>query len=215
MKKQKEKKEDNLSWENVEKFLHEKTTSGNALAIIETEKIFSKVLEKLKFPGKTIDQKFSNLNPVISNFKELSRVREIYKNLISNTTSDYSLENLDIKKILTIYYKAIEDVTEFHKSKNKLSKKIKIYFNYYKNLITKNLKKIGLGIIIFFFLVFLLDSTDTGQSLVSFLVSLSHFIFSWVLFTVLLVGGIVIIIIGSFFYFDSRKKKKAQLRVEE
>jgi hypothetical protein len=207
------KEEEDFSWERVEKYLAEKTNSGNALAIIETEKIFQKVLEKLNCPGKTIDQKVQSLKSIISNYDELTRVRKIYQNLLTNT--GFALEKLDVKKILAIYYMAIEDITKYHTEKQGIIKKTKLYLNTYLPAPKKLLKNIGIGAIIFFFIIFLLDSTDFGRSLVGSLIVISHFIFSWVLFTVLLVGGIIIIIIGSFFYFESRKKKKSTLSVED
>jgi len=207
-----EKTETSLSWEPVERYLSEKTMSGNILAIIETEKIFAKVLEKLNIPGKTTDQKVLGLKSIITNFNELCQVRKIYKSLISNIGFD--LEKLDTKSILAIYYKAIQDVTYFYKEKKDPLKKIKMYFDAFFPHPKKMLKKISIGLALFFFAIFLLDSTNFGRSLVSFLVSLSHFIFSWVLFTVLVIGGVIIIILGSIFYFESRKKR-GKLRIEE
>jgi uncharacterized integral membrane protein len=201
-----------LSWEPVERYLSEKTMAGNSLAIIETEKIFTKVLEKLNFPGKTTDQKVRGLKRVISNFDELLQARKIYQGLISDV--GFSLEKLDVKSILTSYYKAIEDITRFYKDKKDPLKKIKIYFNVYFPRPKKTLKKAILGFILFFFTVFLLDSTNFGKAIVSFFVSIAHFIFSWVLFTVLIIGGVIIIVLGSIFYFESRKKK-GKLRIEE
>lgn len=207
----KNQKEENLTWNRVEKYLSENTESGNALAIIETEKIFQKVIDKLNFPGKSVDQKILSLKAVITNYNEFIRVRKIYQNLLTET--DFSLEKIDVKKILSIYYRAIEDITKYHTENKSIIKKLKIYFNTYIPSPKSLIKNIGLSIIAFFFVIFVLDSTDFGHSLVGSLITISHFIFSWVLFTVLLVGGIIIIIIGSFFYLESRKKKKSTLKI--
>ena len=210
----KTKNEERLSWGNVEKCLAENSTSGNALAIIETEKIFSKILNKSDFPGKDINQKILNLKSIISNHKELLRVRKIYTKLIESTSPGFDLENLDIRKILAIYYKAIENINNFNQAEGNLLKKIKIRLNYFYFLLKSNLKKVSIGTLIFFFLIFILDSTKIGNNIVTLFTAISHFIFSWILFTVLLIGGIIIIIVGSIFYFESRKKKK-QLRIED
>lgn len=209
---QEESEKTSLSWEPVEQYLSEKTMSGNILAILETEKIFAKVLEKLNVPGKTTDQKASSLKSIISNFSELSQARKIHHALISNI--GFNLEKLDTKSILAIYYKAIEDITRFYKEKKDPLKKLKLYLNVYFPHPKKTLKKIGVGLVLFFFTIFLLDSTNFGRALVSFLVSIAHFIFSWVLFTVLIISGVIIIVLGSIFYFESRKKK-TKLRIEE
>ncbi len=207
------KKEERLSWENVEKCLAENSTSGNALAIIETEKIFSKVLDKSNFPGKDTNQKILSLKSIISNYNELFRVRKIYAKLIESTSPGFDLENLDIRKILAIYYKAIEDINNFNQE-GTLFKKIRMYLSSYYLSFKNNIKNIGIGTLMFFFIIFILDSTKIGNNIVTLFVAISHFIFSWVLFTILLIGGIIIIIVGSLFYFESRKKKK-QLRIED
>lgn len=209
----KKSQEEKLSWENVEKCLSENSTSGNAMAIIETEKIFSKVLARSKFPGKDVNQKILNLKTVISNYKELLRVRKIYNKLVESTSPGFDLENLDIRKILAIYYKAIEDINEFNQSSS-FFKKIKIQLSNIYTYTKSNIKKIGITTLVFFFVIFLLDSTNIGNSIANLFITIAHFIFSWLLFTVLLVGGIIIIVVGSIFYFENRKKKK-QLRVED
>lgn len=202
-----------LSWEKVEQHIQEGTSSGNAMALVETEKIFAQVLKKLKFPGKTTDQRTEALKSVITDFNELTQARKIYKSLIGKI--DFELENLDIKKILAAYYRAISDISKFHKEKRNFLTNIKLYLNAYFPKPKKTFKKLGIGLVIFFFIIFLLDSTSFGRSFVSGLVALSHFIFSWVLFTVILIVGVIIIILGSIFYFESRKKKKAKLRIED
>ena len=210
----KSKEIEKLSWEGVEKCLSENSISGNALAIIETEKIFSKVLDKSNFPGKDVNQKILSLKSVISNHNELLRVRKIYTKLVESTSPGFDLENLDIRKILAIYYKAIEDINDFNQTGGSLFKKIRIYLSVFYSSMKGNIKKIGIGTLIFFFIIFILDSTKIGNNITALFVAISQFIFSWVLFTVLLIGGIIIIIVGSVFYFESRKKKK-QLRVED
>lgn len=207
-------KEEKLSWKNVEKCLSENSISGNALAIIETEKIFGKVLDKSNFPGRDINQKILSLKSIISNHNELLRVRKIYTKLIESTSPGFDLENLDIRKILAIYYKAIEDINDFNQTGGSLYKKIRVRLSILYSSLKSNIKMIGLGTLLFFFIIFILDSTKIGNNITALFVAISHFIFSWVLFTVLLIGGIIIIIVGSVFYFESRKKKK-QLRVED
>lgn len=206
--------EEKLSWESVEKCLAENSISGNALAIIETEKIFNKVLDKSNFPGKDINQRIISLGSVISNHNELLRVRKIYTRLIESTSPGFDLENLDIRKILAIYYKAIEDINKFNQEGGNLFKKISMYINVYFSHLKDNIKTISIGTITFFFIIFILDSTKIGNNIATLFVAISHFIFSWILFTVLLVAGIIITVVGSIFYFESRKKKK-QLRVED
>jgi hypothetical protein len=196
-----------LSWEKVEKYLSEKTVSGAYLAIIETEKIFQKVLEKLNFPGKNIDQKIKGLKFVLSDYGIFLTAHKTYKRIISDL--DFELNQKEIEEILTCYYKAIEEIVNFQNKKQNLFLRLKIKFAAYMPKDAKRfLKKSIFGLIIFFFTIFILDSTKAGHTFVSSLVKISHFIFSWVLFAVLLLIGLAIIIIGALFYLESRKRTK-------
>ncbi|MEW6407347.1 MAG: hypothetical protein AB1465_01520 [Patescibacteria group bacterium] len=196
-----------LSWQTVEKYLSEKTKSGNILALIETEKIFKKVLEKLNFPGKTISQKIKGLKFVLSDYENFLSAQKIYQRIISDL--NFEPEQTKIEEILTYYYKAIEEIVNFQKEKQNIILMLKIKSTVYLPSQPRSfLKKFILISVIFFFIIFVLDNTQIGRALVNLLVKISHFIFSWILFAVLLLFGLAIIIIGALFYFENRKKTK-------
>jgi len=194
------------SWETVERFLSEKTNSGNLMALVETEKIFEQVLEKLDFPGKTADEKAEGLKFIIKNFNELKIARKNYHQIISQP--NFSLTPEEIEKLLTYYYKAIEQIALWQEKKQNILIKIKIKAATYLTNPKESLKKAAIFTIAFFFIIFLLDSTKVGRWFVGILVKISHFIFSWLLFAVLLIIGIIIIALGVIIYLDSRKKEK-------
>lgn len=202
-----------LSWESVEKYLQEKTPAGFIMAIIETEKIFSHILDKLNYPGKNTDEKIENIKQIFSNYKELKLARQTYQKIISEPRIE--IRPNETKNILSAYYQAIRDLTRAQRKKKNFIEKAIMRLKQFFPQPQKTLKKIGFALIIFFFTVFLLDSTELGRSLVKTTVSIAHFIFSWVLLTVLLTAGVIIIILGSLFYFESRKRKKQKIRIEE
>ena len=205
--------EKELSWAKVEEYLNEGTKSGGAMALIETEKIFSAILNKLNFPGKNTDVKVKSIQKIFSNYPKLKLAREIHHKILNESGAEISPE--EAKEVLQSYYQAIRDLTESQKKPlgffGRLWLRIRGAFPNPKIA----LRNLGVGLLVFFFIVFALDSTSTGRALVRGVTSVSHFIFSWVLFTVLLVIGVGIIVVGSLFFFESRKKKKAKIKVEE
>jgi hypothetical protein len=207
-----EKKElKSLTWDQVEDYVNEKSKGGAAMAVIETEKIFGEVLKKLNFPGKNTDQRVDGAKNIFSNYQALKLARSVYKKLAFEVGTE--IEIPDVREILSAYHRAIRDLTKAQEKKLSPKEKVLMFIRHYAPEPKKTLKKVGVGLILFFFIIFVLDSTSIGKSLVSALVKISHFIFSWVLFTVLLIIGIVIIIIGGILYFESRKRK-TKLRVE-
>ncbi len=197
--------QESLSWDQVEKYLQEKTAGGDGMALIETDKIFKGVLTKLGFPGKDTDQQVMVLSFVFSDYDNLANTRRHCKKLKEKIDFDISSE--DVKKYLSVYYQAIHDLIVFKKGKVSWWRKIKLYLKLYIPRPKKFSKKFILIIFLFFLSIFVLDSTDFGRIIVDMFVSISHLIFSWVLFVILLIAGIAILVIGTIYYFESRKSK--------
>lgn len=202
-----------LSWERVDKYLQEKTDTGAALALIETEKIFGQVLHKLGYPGKNTDQKVESAKPFIRNFKDLKLARDVYKKITNEVSAEIS--SSDVQSILNAYYQTIRDLTSEAKKNRSIWQKLKLYFRYLIPNPKRFAKKLAIWFLGFFFVVFLLDTTSFGRSIVKFLVVISHFIFSWILWTVLILIGLAIVILGALFFFSKRKRERQKIRIEE
>ncbi len=202
-----------LSWEKVDKYLQEKTDTGAALALIETEKIFSLVLSKLGYPGKSTDEKVKSAKPFIKNLKDLKLARNIYKKITDEVNAGIS--SGDIQSVLNAYYQAIRDLTHEAKKKKNVWQKLKLRLRYLIPRPKRFAKKLAIWFFGFFFIVFLLDTTSFGRGIVEVLVTISHFIFSWILWTVLILLGLAIVILGALFFFSKRKKSRQKIRVEE
>ena len=85
-----EENDGSLSWDQVEEYVNERTKGGAAMSVIETEKIFSEVLKKLKFPGKDTDQRIISAKKVFSNYQALTLARSVYKKLAEETGEEIS-----------------------------------------------------------------------------------------------------------------------------
>jgi len=193
-----------LSWEKVEKYLAEKTAGGDLMSLVETEKIFKQIVENFDLPGDDFERKVQALSFVFSEYEDLKQARSAYKKAIEK--ANFSVSNYEIKNDLAFYYQAIKDLVDFEKKKISAFKKIKIYLKTFLPKPKVFLKKFVLVFFIFFLLIFLLDATNFGRMIVDLFVSLSHIIFSWVLFVILLIAGIAILVVGTIYYFQGRRK---------
>lgn len=211
-KKEKSKKQNSsLSWATVEHYLSEKTDGSSAMALIETEKILGDVLLKLKYQGKNNEIRLSAAKPIIGNFEELQTAREVTRKL--KEERDAQISDKEAKKALEIYFESIRFLTRSRHLKNSLFAKISIFVRKKANFFKKIFRNSIITFFLFFFIVFLLDSTKIGKKTVEILVNISHFLFSWILFTFLLLFGILIIIVSTFFYFEKKRKKKVDVDI--
>ena len=210
--KKKDSKHPALNWEKVEAYVNEKDKGGTAMAVIETEKIFDEVLKRRNFPGKTTDQRIHNARGTFSDFEALQLARDVYKKLALEIDAEISVT--DIKEVLSAYHQAIKDLTKIEEKELKTLDKVILFVRHYINAPRKLLKRAALSVVLFFFIIFILDNTSAGRSVVAVLVKVAHFIFSWVLLTLLLILGVVIIIVGAVLYFESRKKR-SKLKIEK
>lgn len=202
-----------LSWEKVDKYLQEKTDTGATLALIETEKIFGQVLKKLGYPGKNTDEKIESAKPFIKNFKDLTLARDVHKKITHEVDAGISQE--DAQSVLNAYYQTIRDLTHEAKKNKNICQKLRLRFRYWVPNPKRFAKKLAIWLFGFFFIVFLLDTTSFGRGIVRVFVTISHFIFSWILWTVLILVGLAIIILGALFFFSKRKRGRQKIRVEE
>lgn len=195
-----------LSWTNVEKYLSEKTRGGSAMALIETEKILEAVLKKLQYPGKNNDSRLIPAKEIIANYEDLAGAREVTGQLKEKLNSEISPE--EARETLKAYFEAIRFLSQAPKEKiglfEKINRRVKRFYPNFKKILGTSI----FGFFVFFLLIYLLDATKLGQSLVDLLTGISHFIFSWILFTFLLVIGILVIVVSTIFYFERRKEKK-------
>ncbi len=192
-----------LSWERVEKYLAEKTDTGNMMALIETEKLFKDAVADFDLPGDDLERQITALSFVFTDISDLHKTRSLCKKITEKT--NFSLTKIETIRNLEIYYQAISDLKDFRKKKISSFKKIKMYLQTFLPQPKIFIRKFVLIFLIFFLAIFLLDATSFGRMVVDLFVSLSHLIFSWVLFIILLIAGIAILVVGTIYYFQGRR----------
>ena len=210
-------KQKGLSWKKVEEYLRENTKAGAAMALVETEKILAQVFAELSYPGKNTDANVRLAKPIIGNYKDLEMTRQVTKKVTQET--DCEIKTKEAEQLLEAYYQSIGDIMKQKKFGKSFWNRIKFYFFFLEKLANQSWKKILISVLVFFFIVWLLNRTAPGLWLVDVVVIISNFIFSWLILTALLIVSILVIVIGSIFYFENRKKKdkkgKDRIRVED
>ena len=192
-----------IFWDNIEKALNEGTMSGYKVAIIETEKILSLVLNEKKIPGKNIQEKIKNAGTVIKNQEKLNYARSMHDKIIKELGFDVSSE--DTKEIISGYYQAISDIVKMDFKNFSTKEKINLMLQKHFSRFPEQIKKLSLLAFALFFLVFVSAETPTGRSISEAMVSFSKFLFYKVLPAILLIIAVGTVIIGALYYWQKRK----------
>jgi len=192
-----------IFWDNIEKALNEGTMSGYKVAIIETEKILSLVLNEKKIPGKNIQEKIKNAGTVIKNQEKLNYARSMHDKIIKELGFDVSSE--DTKEIISGYYQAISDIFKMDFKNFSTKEKINLMLQKHFSRFPEQIKKLSLLAFALFFLVFVSAETPTGRSISEAMVSFSKFLFYKVLPAILLIIAVGTVIIGALYYWQKRK----------
>ncbi|RJO60089.1 hypothetical protein C4544_07035 [candidate division WS5 bacterium] len=191
-------------WDEIEADLKEKTKSGYKMALLDSDKLLRLILKDKGYPGKDLKKQlfWAGINlDGRQNLKNALKKKEEILNV-----QDYRLSSFEIEDALEAYRKTIEWVL----SAEKISLKRKIGIVLENHLFLKNtsLTKIFILILLIFFGIKFLSSTEMGRSIVSKVVEADNFLFSWLKIFLLFGLIIAVTIFATFIYLDKRKKIK-------
>ena len=116
-------------WEIVEKELKKGDMSANKVAVIETEKIFKKVLREKNLPGKDLESQIRNHKNLFSNPDKLKYSRAMHKKITTEPGFDISEE--DTKEIIRGYHEAISDLEKINFNDFPIKEKISLFLGRY------------------------------------------------------------------------------------
>lgn len=216
MKKKRKKKQNTpkeLSWAVVESYLKEETKAGAAMALIETEKILNHILERLQYEGKTVDQKLRSAKKDITNYQDLKTARSVTKKIRESLYTQITPP--EAREIMKPYLESIRILAKSKRNNSSFLARVSFKVQDTLPSIKGILKYSIIGFFVFFLAVYLIDTTEFGNTVAQAAVSISHAIFSWVLFTILLVTGATIIGVSTIFYFEKQRKKNSLSLTQE
>lgn len=163
----------NLDWTAVEKALSEGTFSGYKIGILETEKLFKKLVENKQIPGKDIEFQIKYLWEYLSMPDKFKEARQIYQKIASEINFEISRE--DTIKTIAGYWQAMVDVDEavqYLTPMDKIKLQIKSLLIDY----SKNIKKVATTAVIILILFLFFGKTIIGQTIFNFITIIAYWL---------------------------------------
>jgi len=192
-------------WEQVEKYLEEKTVSGLIVALIEADKLLAAVLKKQGYPGKSIEERIKRARDKFNNLNGLLEGRRLLKRILKSQGGN--ITSLDIEDAVLAYKQSLLDLQSKEKSSLGFFERFIILLDYYLPAKWKLAKKFFLYLLLSLIIIWFLANTNLGNLIVWGVVQAVNIIFSWILAIILLCIAIIIIIIASLIYFERRKRR--------
>lgn len=163
----------NLDWTAVEKALSEGTFSGYKIGILETEKLFKKLVENKQIPGKDIEFQIKYLMEYLSMLDKFREARQIYQKIANEINFEISRE--DTIKTIAGYWQAMIDVDEavqYLTPTDKIKLQIKsLLIDYFKKI-----KKIILTVIAILILFLFFGKTAIGRQIFDFITLIAYWV---------------------------------------
>lgn len=195
-------------WGEVERALKEHTASGYKMACIEAQKVFYYLLKSKGYPVTNMKQTLTLFGWRLSDKNALKNALE-KTDLIKNSF-EYTLSSFETEDIIAAYAKAIKD---FSNAKSlSWQRKVGLIWDNYISIRSSFAKKALIGVILFFVVVKLLVATKFGLGIVSAIIGLSNFFFSWFLVVIVGAGILVFVIFGVFTVFEKNKSKIKEIK---
>lgn len=193
----------NDPWAVVELALKENTTSGYKMACVEAEKVFRSILKDKGYPSKNINQTLLFFGWLVLDREGLKRA--LAKTAQIKETFDYQLSSFETEDIINAFRQSSLDFSE----KKSLSRRRKIFLFYqdYLSARVSFLKKLIVTVLLFFLTVKFLARTDLGHKMVSWVVGISDFFFSWFIITLIVLGVIAFLVVIIFAFLERKKTK--------
>lgn len=193
-----------LNWSAVEKALAEGTFSGYKIGILETEKLFSQMLEEKKIPGQDIEVKIKYISHFLSLSDKLDYSRNIRERIIHEPHFEISRE--ETKQIISGYWQAMIDIEEAVEALSAWDK-MNLRLKYVLSIILKNTRYFIIGTLTLSALIWFLAETTFGKKTTAAIAQANHFfIFKFLFWTIIVISSLVVI--GGILYFATKKKKR-------
>lgn len=191
-------------WHEVEADLKEKTECGYKMALLDSDKLLFQSLKEKGYPGKDLKKQLFWAGINLSGRANLKNAIKKKEEILNE--SDYRLSSFEMDDFLAAYKKAIEWVDS---AKNiNLKRKIGLYFENYFFLKNTSLTKVIAVVLVLFFGIKLLSSTEMGKNVVVKVVEVDNLLYDWLKVLLLIGLGVAVVVFMSFIYLDKKKKVK-------
>jgi hypothetical protein len=194
--------DDSNIWRKVKKALTTNNEYSLSIAIIEANRLFLEFIKERGIRSRNSNDAQKYLKKYFSSPEKLAEAISIYEKIVKGESP--KLNQNEAKNFVKIYYQAMIDVKDIH-AFNLILNKLTKSFNKISKYIYNKFAYILISIILFFALVIILADTQTGQTLIKFIVKLAHLaLFS--LIPAIVIIFIIAIFFGGLYFYRKRNK---------
>lgn len=194
-----------IDWSVIKTYQDEGSISGLLMALLESDKLLNFMLSDMGYPGPTIYHKIKSAKERFTNLPGLIKALEIKERVFSRYEEKVTAREVELA--IKEYKQAIIDLSSNSDvSPPNLWERMKAYIDYNYVSQPKNLKNLIIYFLVFFVLIFVLDNTHLGQTIIhSIATYLARFI-SVIIVVVLIILVIFIGIVGFIVFLERRKE---------
>ena len=176
-----------IDWSVIKTYQEEGTISGLLMALLESDKLLNFMLSDMGYPGPTIYHKIKSAKERFTNLPGLIKALEIKERVFSRYEEKVTAREVELA--IKEYKQAIIDLS----STSDVSP-------------PKNLKNLIIYCLLFFVVIFVLDGTHLGQTIIhSIATYLAKFVSVIIVFA-LIILAIFIAIVGFIVFLERRKE---------
>ena len=194
-----------IDWSVIKTYQEEGTISGLLMALLESDKLLNFMLSDMGYPGPTIYHKIKSAKERFTNLPGLIKALEIKERVFSRYEEKVTAREVELA--IKEYKQAIIDLSSNSDvSPPNLWERMKAYIDYNYVSQPKNLKNLIIYCLLFFVVIFVLDGTHLGQTIIhSIATYLAKFVSVIIVFA-LIILAIFIAIVGFIVFLERRKE---------
>jgi hypothetical protein len=194
-----------IDWSVIKTYQEEGTISGLLMALLESDKLLNFMLSDMGYPGPSIYHKIKSAKERFTNLPGLMKALEIKERVFSRYEEKVTAREVELA--IKEYKQAIIDLSSNSDvAPPSLWERIKAYIDYNYVSQPKNLKNLIIYFLLFFIIIFVLDNTHLGQTIIHGLASyLARFI-SLIVVIALAILALFIAVVGFIVFLERRKE---------
>lgn len=195
-----------IDWSVIKTYQEEGTISGLLMALLESDKLLNFMLSDMGYPGPSIYHKIKSAKERFTNLSGLMKALEIKERVFSRYEEKVTAREVELS--IKEYKQAIIDLSSNSDvSPPSLWERMKAHIDYNYVSQPKNLKNLIIYFLVFFILVFVLDGTHLGQTIIHSISSYLAKFIGIVVVIALIVLALFIAIVGFIVFLEKRKEE--------
>jgi hypothetical protein len=194
-----------IDWSVIKHYQEEGSISGMLMALLESDKLLNFMLSDMGYQGPTIYHKIKGAKERFTNLSGLMKALEIKERIF--TRYDEKVSTREVELAIKEYKQAIIDLSSTSDvAPPGLWEKFKSYIDYQYISQPRNLKNLVIWLLIFLVLVFVIDNSHFGQTVIHAVASVLAKFISFIVVGLLVIVGLIVAIVGFIVFLEKRKE---------